>query len=165
MSAPLRALDENERKELFSYAYVRAVCASSGLAVDKPTTDLDSRDIRIYCRGAAELYAQVKCTENLEDGGSHFSFALPASDYNNLRQRTVAPTVLIVVHVPSDPAEWVGQSAQELALRRCAYWVSLSGAPETENTASVTVRLPKNQMFSREAPWAILRGAGFRCDE
>lgn len=165
MSAPLRALEESERKELFSYAYVRAVCASSGLAVDKPTTDLDSRDLRIFCRGAAELYAQVKCTENLDQGGAHFSYALPVGDYNNLRQRTVAPTVLIVVHVPRDLADWLGQTPQELALRRCAYWVSLSGAPQTENTASVTVRLPKDQIFSREAPWAILRDAGFRCDE
>lgn len=157
-------LDETERKELFSYAYIRAVCASSGLAVDKPTTDLDSRDVRIYCRGAAELYAQVKCTENLPDGGSHFSFALKIGDYNNLRKETVAPTVLIVVHVPHEVTDWVGQTADELALRRCAYWVSLVGAPETPNEANVTIHLPKTQMFSRETPWAILRSAGFRCD-
>lgn len=165
MSGPLRGLEDAERKELFSYAYIRAVCASSGLAVDKPSTDLDSRDLRVYCRGAAELYAQVKCTETLADGGTHFSFPLPVHDYDNLRQKTIAPTVLIVVHVPSDLADWVDQTPEELALRRCAYWVSLSGAPKTENAVTVSIHLPKEQMFSREAPWTILRSAGFRCDE
>ena len=164
MSAQIHGLDKNERKELFSYAYIQAVCASAGLAVDRPNTDLDSRDLRIYCRGAAEFYAQVKCTENLEEGTSQISYPLPISDYDNLRQKTVTPTILIVVHVPHDPMDWVGQSERELALRRCAYWVSPLEWPETQNVASVTVHLPKEQMFSQEAPWAILRGAGFRCD-
>lgn len=35
----------------------------------------------------------------------------------------------------------------ELVLRRCAYWVSLADAPESENRTSVTVSLPKHQRF------------------
>ncbi|WP_201217358.1 DUF4365 domain-containing protein [Halochromatium roseum] len=35
----------------------------------------------------------------------------------------------------------------ELVLRRCAYWVSLTDLPDTENRESVTVSLPAHQRF------------------
>lgn len=165
MGVPAKRLENNERKEHFSYAYVRAVCAAAGLAVDKPEADIDSRDLRIYARGAAVLYAQVKCTENLDIRTDEVSFPLGISDYNHLRADTAAPTILIVVHVPQEYGDWVVQSENELALRRCGYWMSLRGFPPSENTDSVTVRIPRGQMFSVAAPWSILRQEGFSCEE
>jgi len=54
----------------------------------------------------------------------------------------------VVLFLPKEPQEWLKHSAEELALRKCAYWVSLRGAPETPNTSSVTIKLPKAQVFS-----------------
>ncbi|HAZ46516.1 MAG TPA: hypothetical protein DDW76_23550 [Cyanobacteria bacterium UBA11369] len=33
-------------------------------------------------------------------------------------------------------------------MRRCAYWISLRGQPQTSNTESVTVYLPRLQLFT-----------------
>lgn len=33
-------------------------------------------------------------------------------------------------------------------MRRCGYWLSLKGQPETTNTDSVTVYLPRQQIFT-----------------
>jgi hypothetical protein len=157
-------LHDSQRKEHFSYAYVRAICAAAGLAVDKPEADLDSRDLRIYCKGAIELYAQVKCTENLAVHDGEVSFPLPVSDYDHLRAESAAPTILIVVHVPPEYSDWIDQTETQLAMRKCGYWTSLRGQPERSNAESVTVRIPRAQIFSVETPWSILRSEGFECD-
>jgi len=53
-----------------------------------------------------------------------------------------------VLFLPRDAQEWLNHSKDELALRKCAYWVSLRGAPDTMNSTSVMVRIPKDQAFS-----------------
>jgi hypothetical protein len=39
-------------------------------------------------------------------------------------------------------------SPEQLVLRRCAYWCSLAGLPESENETSVTVRVPRANLFN-----------------
>lgn len=36
-------------------------------------------------------------------------------------------------------------------MRRCGYWLSLKGLPETQNTESITVYLPRQQLFTVNA--------------
>jgi len=57
------------------------------------------------------------------------------------------PRLLVVVHVPESEAEWLRQTEGELALRRCGYWATLFGQPETTNTSRVTVRMPRVNVF------------------
>jgi hypothetical protein len=45
----------------------------------------------------------------------------------------------------------LNHSEDELALRKCAYWQSLRGAPTTGNGSGATVYLPKVQMFTPQA--------------
>ncbi|MEM9927463.1 MAG: DUF4365 domain-containing protein [Cyanobacteria bacterium P01_D01_bin.50] len=40
---------------------------------------------------------------------------------------------------------------QNGGLRRCGYWLSLKGQPETQNTESITVYLPRQQLFTVSA--------------
>jgi hypothetical protein len=164
MASPSQRLHDNERKEFFSYAYIRAVCAAAGLAVDRPEVDVDSRDLRIYCRGAAEFYAQVKCTENLLLSENTVTFPLPVSDYEHLRSESAAPAILIVVHVPKDCSDWISQTEVELSLRKCGYWMSLRGLPPTSNQGTVSVQIPREQVFSVDSPWEILEREGFNCE-
>ncbi|MFM6039134.1 MAG: DUF4365 domain-containing protein [Sphaerospermopsis kisseleviana] len=42
-------------------------------------------------------------------------------------------------------------SETELCLRRCAYWVSLRGQPQTQNTETVTVYIPRKNVFTVDA--------------
>jgi len=40
---------------------------------------------------------------------------------------------------------------EKLILRRCAYWLNLSGREETVNQSSVTIRIPEVNLFTVEA--------------
>ena len=55
---------------------------------------------------------------------------------------------MVVVLLPDNPDEWVQQSETELCLRDCAYWISLRGMPETQNTDNITIKIPRQQIFS-----------------
>ena len=71
---------------------------------------------------------------------------------NDLRTATVdIARILIVLFLPADALEWLNHSEDELALRKCAYWQSLRGAPATSNGSGATVYLPKAQMFKPQA--------------
>ncbi len=82
-------------------------------------------------------------------------------NYEDLRRTNVlVPRVLVVVVVPEDVQEWLDQSEERLALRRCGYWVSLRGSPDTDNTTSVTVDVPRAQVFSADALRSMMTTIG-----
>ncbi|BAZ14786.1 hypothetical protein NIES4071_66300 [Calothrix sp. NIES-4071] len=70
-------------------------------------------------------------------------------NYNELRKKkTVVPRILVVVLIPELLEEWINKSETELCMRRCAYWISLRGQAETTNTESVTVYIPRENLFT-----------------
>jgi hypothetical protein len=48
-------MDENQQKEQFSYAYVRAVASVAGYGVHRPEPDDDSVDLVVSARGSLTL--------------------------------------------------------------------------------------------------------------
>jgi len=56
------------------------------------------------------------------------------------------------------------RSEEELCMRYCGYWVSLRGMPETPNTATVTVTLPRVNLFTPNALQFIMQliGEGYK---
>ena len=148
-------MDENQQKEQFSNAYIRAIAATAGYNVYKPEVDNDSVDWGIGARGSSgtvrspKVELQLKCTsrEILKD--EHLAFPLKLKNYNELRYDDYQiPRILVVVIVPDDVSNWLTQTEEALALRHCAYWSSLRGEGETTNVESVTVHLPRSQVFS-----------------
>ena len=67
------------------------------------------------------------------------------------------PLLLIVVLVPDKVEDWLQQSESELCLKRCAYWVSLRGQPYCTNQTTVTVYLPRQNIFSVDALKTLMR--------
>lgn len=68
------------------------------------------------------------------------------------------PLLLIVLFLPKRPEEWLVHTEDRLVAYRCAYWVSLRGAPASENAAEQTVYIPRANCLSVEA----LRGVAER---
>ena len=148
-------MDLNQRKEKFGEAYLRAVATVAGFTLYRPEVDDDSMDWGIAARGTEVLRRrprvelQLKCTsaDVLRSDGVHFPLGL--RNYEQLREMNLlVPRVLLVVRVPTRLGEWLAQSAQELALRHCAWWVSLRGRGPSPNTETVTVVLPRPQVLS-----------------
>ena len=50
--------------------------------------------------------------------------------------------------LPNNSDEWLTHTSDQLVIKKCAYWVSLSGAPETTNRTGTTVHIPLNQTFN-----------------
>lgn len=160
-------MDENQRKEQFSNAYVRAVASVAGYALSKPDVDEDSVDWTISARGGGgtirspKLDIQLKCSGRNIRSDTEIRFPLSVKNYNELRMPDyMAPRVLVVVVVPSDIRKCLHHSEEQLAMRHCGYWASLRGQTETANEESVTIRIPRTQQFTVDALTAMMLRIG-----
>ena len=150
-------MDINIQKEEFSYAYIYAVVSAAGYSCQIASRPLDIGGIDIIISGVEtedslyppRLEVQVKSTSTSVLSTDSIRYPLKLKNYNELRkQRTLVPKILVVVLIPDDQSQWLNQSEDELCLRRCGYWLSLRGEPETTNTDKVTVYLPRQQIFT-----------------
>ncbi|MDB9536577.1 DUF4365 domain-containing protein [Dolichospermum planctonicum CS-1226] len=150
-------MDINLQKEEFSYAYIYAIAAAAGYSFQKSSRILDVGGIDGTITGTVsddtlyepQLDLQVKSISLDILSAETIRYPLKIKNYNELRkERTVAPRILVVVLIPENLPEWIKQSETELCLRRCAYWVSLRGQPQTENTETLTVYIPRENVFT-----------------
>lgn len=153
-------MDSNSRKELFSYAYVRAVAAAAGYSVREADRIMDNAGIDLTIQAPGQLGevlfprcdAQVKCTSStgiIKE--SSINFPLPINNYNILRSEkalATAPVILIVVLVPEEVKDWLDVSEEQIVLKKTAYWTSLKGMPATQNRNTVTVALPRVNLLT-----------------
>lgn len=169
---PTRLSIQNVEAEL-SYAYVHAIaasahveCAPSSRHSDNAGVDLHLFSDGPFPKGAAcrsvQIDVQLKATAatpTLVKG----AYAYPLHNVKTYdRYRCVSPgvpCVLVLLLLPADQTQWVTQDRSALLLRRCAYWVSLRGAPETRNTTSQTVYFPSRQVFSAAALKSLMKRA------
>ena len=96
----------------------------------QPTRTLDSVDGKLVSftgmRPQIDFQAKATTRHAFGDGGIHFP--LPIKNYDDLRADTRTPRILIVLLMrPDGDDSGLTQSADELCLRRCAYWLSLEG--------------------------------------
>lgn len=145
-------MDISTRKERFSFAYVSAVAACSGYSVDEPTIDNDSIDGVIGSSQARKprIEFQLKATALDIERDDMIRFDLSLKNYEDLRADCIIPRILVVVLVPEKTDEWILQTNDQLCMRRCGYWTSLSGEPPTRNRSSVRISIPKTNRFDRD---------------
>lgn len=157
-------LTTNDIMEELSLAYVRAVASREGFAVEETRRDRDSIDLEIRARGdlggslvSPILGVQLKSTRrDLPNASSDFHFDLKVKNYNDLVGSTFLPTILVVLFLPEDEAEWLTWTEDALLLRRCAYWSSLRGLPPTDNESTYRVHIPRRQTFDGPTLRALL---------
>ena len=138
------------REEALSRVYLYSVAAGAGYAVAVMDFDRDGVDAQIKAGGNMRpcLDVQLKATVNLgEQVDGSFRFPLKRRNYDLLRVLTMVPRILVVLDLPRDESMWLSITAEELILRRCAFWASLAGLPDTGNKESVTVSIQANNLF------------------
>lgn len=154
-----------------SYAYLHAVASKAGMActVSGRHEDNNGVDAHLTAWGPfgaggylteVDIKVQLKATiaVPVDDGVRLSYFMKGVQRYDDLRAATVdVARILVVLFLPKDAEKWLSHSKDELALRKCAFWQSLRGAPATTNDSGATVYLPKAQMFS---PKSLLELAG-----
>ncbi len=162
-------LPKNQRMEALSRAYVRAVAARTGVICATPEPDFGidlilrmvQRYDQHYYDDGPQLDLQVKRTTQAEVRKTEIHYDLEVPAYNLLRRAgTEHHRILVLLIFPEDEALWIGQSEEELILRRCAYWVSLQGAAPTDNVATGRIVLPRTNVFSVKAVSQLLGQPG-----
>lgn len=151
----------NQRQEEISKAYLHAVAAKCGFAVGQWSQDHGCVDTTV---GAAhtvgtgylarpKIDVQLKATSQTGiEHDTYISWSLHIDHYDSLRAEATCPHLLVVLLLPADVADAVEHTVDHLLIRRCAYWVNMTGmAAATVGAGSHTVRLPKSQVFSPDA--------------
>lgn len=161
----MQALSPPNIESELSYAYLHAVASKAGMACSAGSRHEDNNgiDATLTAWGPfdgggylteVDIKVQLKATIAVpaENGANLSYFLSGVNRYNDLRTKTVdAARILVVLFLPADAREWLSHTADELALRKCAYWQSLRGAPVTANGSGATVYLPKAQMFTPQS--------------
>ena len=161
-------MDDNTKKEEFSYGYIQTLAAISGFSVKKSDRPLDNggidatiiapRDIDLVF--SLKIDVQLKCTSSdkivKED---YIHYPLPVKNYNRLRQKSGNPQILIVVIVSKNIEQWatIIESQSQTLLNARAYWISLKGYEETNNEKTITIQIPKTNLFVPETILEIMR--------
>jgi hypothetical protein len=162
-----RLVDISQQKEQLSNVYLQAVTTVAGYSLYRPSVDDDSVDWGIAAKGvmgrirAPRLELQLKSTSRDLLDDKYLRYPLKLKNYDDLRLLDFAiPRILIVLVLPENLADWLQQSEEELCLRYCAYWVSLRGMSETQNTTTVTISLPRSNQFTATALQSIRQRIG-----
>ena len=159
-------LTENKIKEELSLAYVLAVAATKAFSTEITRVDSDSVDATIRYNGyldadnstlySPEIKLQLKATSNVTMIGNNIHFPLPIKNYNDLRLRSGTPRLLVVLCLSELRTDWLSHSSSELILKECAYYLNLNGLPESGNETSVTVQIPRINLFSPDSLFDLM---------
>lgn len=159
-------LTENKIKEEISLAYVLAIAATKAFSTEITRVDNDSVDATISYNGhlvpgVSTLYSpsiklQLKATSNAHLINDNIHFPLPIKNYNDLRARSGTPRLLVILCLPELQHNWLTHSPTELILRKCAYFFSLEGFPDSDNETTVTIKVPLSNQFSPDVLYQLM---------
>jgi hypothetical protein len=156
----MQRLTDTDIESELSYAYLHAVVSHVGAACQISTRSLDGNGIDASITAWAPfkdggyldevtLHVQLKATRlEVPIAKGRISYFVRGKDrYEDLRKETLyVQRILVVLFLPPDIDSWLTVSEDQLLLRKCAYWVSLRGAPDPESTGKM-VHIPLSQRF------------------
>lgn len=156
--------EQNIEAEL-SYAYLHAVASSAGFSCEWRNRHVDgagvdatiTEDGRRLAADSKLTYVpvdvQLKATyQNLAESEGVLSYSLEIAHYDKLRLESVgSPRLLVLLRLPPQRADWLRVSDEQLVAKRCAYWVSLYGAPAVAGQRSRTVYIPVGNVLTPDA--------------
>jgi hypothetical protein len=156
-------------KESLSRAYVTAVVGRARQSlrwgggefdhgVDGQVRILERRGQKIREIGLGFDF-QSKTTVDWSVEGTSIVYDLEADAYNNLVERAgtrAMPFLLVLLCLPTEENSWLSVSADQLILRKCAFWCKLKG-DLTMNTGTQRIRVPDSNVFTPEAVASILQ--------
>jgi len=154
-------VDTSQIKEELSINYIATVAAIAGIDYDIIRHDGDSTDGLLKKqmfpssggRFNASLRVQLKCTSSpsqYSDNGKLISYQLKAKNYNDLCAPATTPAILGLLVLPENEDEWIRWNSEELMIKGCMYWLSLSNRDETANTGKITVKIDKCNVINNE---------------
>ena len=150
-------LIKSHRQEALSRAYIHAIAGSCGLScsfrdfdygIDLTVHEIKQRNSNYFETGSRIDIQAKSCTAPLATDGP-IVYDLEVRSYDILRESpATSPRILVLLILPGNEEDWTTQDEDGLTLRKCAYWTSLRGMPETLNVNSIRLRIPRTNVFS-----------------
>jgi hypothetical protein len=154
-------LTENNIKAELSYAYLHAVASRAGFGCSWGSRHDDGAGVDALVRFKERLAPPPALTESVIEvqlkatsepptsRNGRFPFFLKRDHYDKLTSSDNGLwRFLVVLFLPENADEWLDHTADQLLLKKCAYWCSVRGAGDTMNTSGQTVYLPQANVFS-----------------
>jgi hypothetical protein len=168
-------LTQNEIESELRYAYLHAIASKAGMScrVSGRHEDNAGCDAHVTFSGETQhpyirnvqidlqLKATMKAPGNYPE--HHSYFIQGKKRYEKLtKPHSTIDIFLVVLFLPDDASDWLKCSADELVLKRAAYWVNLYGAGPSDNDSGQTVYLPKANLLNPEAliqlaQWSVMK--------
>lgn len=161
------SLPQGNKKEEMQRAYFRAVVAKAGASFYVPNYDcgadfiLTSLHVNTRERIAPTsklVFCQLKASDDCEMKGDEVIYELKAEAYNKLAELDEVLSILLLLHLPENEEEWLAVDENAMCIRNCCYWFEVPNKT-TENTSTITVKIPKHQVFDPEAVYDLLERA------
>jgi Domain of unknown function (DUF4365) len=168
MNGALITTIDNDIKERLCIAYVTAVAARAGCQIVETPVDRNKVDVTISAIQGTPVKIDVQCKATSADilRDDHVAFALEVETYDKLRSTLIlAPQLLVVLVLPPDRSDWLNANEDSLVARQCAYWLNLAGEPPTANLSTITVHLPRAQVFNPLALTTLMNAAHTRLEQ
>ncbi|GEP65207.1 hypothetical protein CBE01nite_29750 [Clostridium beijerinckii] len=153
-------LTEEHTKEGISAAYVKAIANYAGFNFEQPVNDygIDGTfsGIKVRKKGGekrllsdgCKLDFQLKASINVKMEKDLIKYSLESKNYNDLVDDEICtPRILIVYKLPRNKDEWIKVTENGTMFKDCAWWCYLSGLQETNNKETITIEIPRNQIF------------------
>lgn len=125
------SLPREHSQENLSIAYISAVAAKAGFMCQRQSQDYGT-DIEV---GIVEQIGN-----NRIDTG----------------YRLCIPAILVLYCMPANDDDWLSVYENCTTLKHCGYWISLKGKPESNNSSTQSIKIPKEQMFTESTLTSIM---------
>jgi hypothetical protein len=107
-----------------------------------------------YLDDGRSVDVQLKATTHgqLDFTAEAIKYDLAVKSYNDLvhrrNQGDLIPLILVLLVLPDDPNEWVTVSAEQLIVRRSAYWYRPQiGSSLSQNAATIRIDIPPSNVI------------------
>lgn len=153
-------MDKEKIKEDLSICYLKTIAAVNGIALERIEHDEDSVDVvikKLVCgedgkpRFNSQISVQLKATSSISQytiGENDISYVLKVKNYNDLCTPASMPSILALLILPEMDDEWVKWTPDELMIKGKMFWLSLRDREVSNNSASVTVKIPKTNVLN-----------------
>ena len=161
-------MDTAKQKEYISIAYIRALASQSKSLIEEIKEDSDSVDIRLKkqiettdgLRFWGEIAMQLKATSSLNvyrEDDNYIYYDLPVKNYNDLRLPSVSKKYLALLILPND--QWVDVNIERMIIKKSMFWISLLDFPETNNSSTIQVKIPKENQLTSDSINDLLKNS------
>ncbi len=161
----MRPVGDNDIESELSYAYLHAVASKAKMSCSFGNRHDDNNgvDAKLSAIGPFDgggylndisMNIQLKATKSTPTFvGDYISYLIQGiKRYDELRLTNLfTPRFLVVLFLDEVSDNWLQITADQLIIKKCAYWVSLRGAPDSTNGTGQTIYIPKENLLTPSA--------------